>query len=109
MLQVWRANVVQLLSQQHDAILFQYPEEQEDEIIPKVRELIQVNVPLERGRILSIPNDVKTGWNWAEAYKPGVDGKMHLWNPDGMMKFKGHDGRRRRNDPAKPLLDRVLS
>jgi hypothetical protein len=105
MLQVWRANVCQMLSQQHDAILIQYPQEQEDIIIPQVRKLIQVHVPLERGRILSIPNDVKTGWNWAEAYKPGVG----LWNPDGMMKFKGHDERKRRNDPAKHLLDRVLS
>lgn len=109
MLQVWRANVCQLLSQQHDAILIQYPAEREDEIIPQVRSLIQVNVPLERGRILSIPNDVKTGWNWAEAYKTDKEGKPVLWNPDGMMKFKGHDERRRRNDPSVPLLDRVFS
>jgi len=114
LLQIWqhdicRSGKVQIMSQQHDAGVFQFREEDEDWVIPKLRELIQVNVPLERGRILSIPNDVQTGWNWAEAYKTDAEGKAYLWNPDGMMKFKGHDERKRRNDPAVHLLDRVLS
>ena len=79
MLNVWRANIVQLLLQVHDSILFQYPEEQEDEILPKVLKLFEYPVRLRGDRVLVIPAEVKTGWNWA----PQSDD-----NPQGLSKWK---------------------
>lgn len=86
MLQVWWANIVQLLLQVHDAILVQYPEEREDEIIPQLTKLIQVPYVLKNGRHFLIPSEVKTGWNWGSFSKD---------NPDGLRKYKGNDSRRR--------------
>jgi len=87
MLQIWKANLVQLLMQIHDAILVQYPEEQEDEIIPHLRKLILYPVPLQYDRVLEIPYEIKTGWNWSN------------WsnnNPNGLKKYNAAgDGRAR--------------
>lgn len=98
MLNVWRANICQVLMQIHDAILIQYPEEQEDEIIPKVLTLIQHPIQLEHGRELLIPYDCKTGWNWGE-----FDATK---NPDGLKSYKPGDQRRR--TPQVGILDRKL-
>lgn len=95
---------IELLEQEHDAVVFQYPEEIEDEIIPIARNLLKVPVELKNGRVLIIPNDVKTGWNWANSHDP--DGK--LINPDGLMKYSGHDNRKRTDSPSNSLLDRRL-
>jgi hypothetical protein len=86
MLQVWRADVVQLLMQIHDAILVQYPAEQEDEIIPQLKRLISVPVELAHDRTLIIPYEVKTGWNWSDFSEK---------NPDGLKKYDGSDKRNR--------------
>jgi DNA polymerase I len=86
MLQVWRANICQLLMQIHDAILVQYPTEQEDEIIPQLKRLISVPVELAHGRTLVIPYEVKTGWNWSDFSEK---------NPDGLKKYDGSDKRNR--------------
>lgn len=96
MLNVWRANIVQLLLQIHDAVLIQYPEEQEDEIIPAVFKLITIPVELNNGRTLIIPSEAKVGWNWSSA-SPS--------NPDGLIKFKGHDDRVRQ--PVTSILDLI--
>jgi len=79
MLNVWRANIVQLLLQVHDSILFQYPEEKEAEILPQVLKLFEYPVRLRGGRNLVIPAEVKTGYNWA----PKSDE-----NPQGLSKWK---------------------
>ena len=79
MLNVWRANIVQLLLQVHDSILFQYPEEKENEILPKVLKLFEYPVRLRGDRVLIIPAEVKTGWNWAPK---STD------NPQGLSKWK---------------------
>jgi DNA polymerase-1 len=97
MLAVWRLNIVQLLLQVHDAILIQYPEEKEDELIPKILAAMSTEVALEAGRSLRIPNEVKTGWNWGNATPD---------NPDGLKKWKGGDVRRRERHPAASILDR---
>jgi len=83
MLNVYRANDCQLLMQIHDAILIQYPEEREDEIIPKVQAQLKQRLELSHGRELIMPFDVKTGWNWGnysneneaglKSYSPGKD------------------------------------
>lgn len=114
MLQVWRAtksdhkllSQVQLLLQIHDAILVEYPEEIEDEVIPLLCKTIEVPVELNHGRRLIIPSDAQVGWNWGKASKPCPPGcdKKHLHiteetaNPFGLKGFSGHDDRKRKLD-----------
>lgn len=103
MLQVWRANRCQLLLQIHDAILVQYPEDQEDDVVPALLEIIKVPIELAHGRTLIIPSEAQVGWNWGKVDKDGE-------NPDGLAKYKrGGDGRKRTSQPATNQLDRILS
>lgn len=97
-----RAHNVQLLLQVHDAVLIQYPEEYESEVIPRVQRLLEITVPLMNGRTLTIPTEAFVGWNWAYAYND----KKELINPDGIIAFTGND-QRRRSAPAS-FLDRVI-
>lgn len=99
MLNVWRLNIVQLLLQVHDAILVQYPEEKEDELIPQVLAAMRTEAPLEAGRSLLIPNEVATGWNWAKATAD---------NPDGLKKYNGGDSRKRIKQPKTGVLHRLV-
>lgn len=98
MLQVWAAGDCQVLMQIHDAILVQYPEEREDEIVPKILKQILFPVPLAHDRELLIPYDCKTGWNWG-AYDADK-------NPDGLKAYVPGDQRRR--TPQVSILDRKL-
>ena len=96
-LQLWRARICQLLMQVHDAWVVQYPEEQEDEIIPKILHLLRHPVEI-RDRQLVIPYGVQTGWNFGH-----FDEKN---NPHGLKEYKGQDKRKR---PEKVgILDRVF-
>lgn len=112
LLNVWRQfPAVQLLIQVHDSILLQYPEELEDEILPKLIQAMRVPLQLAKGREFVVPVDAKIGWNWGEViYWSAADaakGKCKADevgkpkdNPDGLIKWKGHDTRRRVNYPA---------
>jgi DNA polymerase I-like protein with 3'-5' exonuclease and polymerase domains len=91
-LKLWRADRVQLLMQVHDSILFQYPEEQEDEIIPWALENLRVPIDLVGGRKFVVPTEAKVGWNWADY---SDDPKKEETNLDGLKKYKGHDVRTR--------------
>ena len=95
MLQVWRENICQLLLQIHDAILIQYPEDQEDQIIPRVMDLLKVPIELNYGRTLVIPCEAKVGWNWASYSEENID---------GLTKWYGADQRKRKRPPP-PKLD----
>jgi DNA polymerase I len=86
MLGVWKSGVCQLLLQNHDSIVVQYPEEQEDEIIPKIRALLHHEIPLKHDRTLTIPYGCKTGWNWGEFSES---------NPDGLKSYNSSDKRTR--------------
>jgi len=97
MLKVWRTGLCQLMLQVHDAILVQYPEEKEDAVLPLLLEEIKVSVPLEQKRVLTIPSEAKVGWNWA-SFSPD--------NPDGLVKWKGHDKRTRSEQKKTSILDR---
>lgn len=98
MLNVWRARSCELLMQGHDAIIVQYPEEQEDEIIPRVLEQLRYPLKLRDGREFVIPYGCETGWNW---------GKWNAeTNPDGLKKWKGGDKRKRQ--PTLNILDRPI-
>lgn len=97
MLNVWRLGICQLLLQVHDAILVQYPEAEEDTILPKILGAMQTPTELAFGRQLIIPNEAKVGWNWAE-----FDDN----NPDGLRKYRGGDERKRSRQPKTSILDR---
>lgn len=89
MLTLWRLkrNIIQLLCQVHDSILFQYPEYLEDEIIPWAKKAILVRHILRRGREFVVAAEPKVGWNWGEFNEDK--------NPDGLIKWKGSDPRKR--------------
>lgn len=93
LLNLWRANRVQLLVQVHDSILFQYPEEQENEIIPWALEALKAPLELIGGRRFVVPTEAKVGWNW---------GDKNDDNPDGLIKWKGGDSRKRTEQPTTP-------
>jgi DNA polymerase-1 len=97
MLQVWKQNNCQLLLQNHDAIVIQFEQEREDEIIPLVIKQLEVPIQLKYGRTFTIPYGAKTGWNWGELTKD---------NPDGLKEFNPGDKRAR--TPPVPLLDRIF-
>jgi DNA polymerase I-like protein with 3'-5' exonuclease and polymerase domains len=89
MLRVWSANDCQLLMQNHDSILVQYPQEKEDEIIPKIFDALHHEIPLAHGRTLTIPYGCQTGWNW---------GKFSKENPDGLKGYEPNDKRTRASE-----------
>lgn len=97
MLNIWHARNATLMMHDHDALTIQYPEAQEDEIIPLILEQLKVPIELKHGRTLLIPYDCKTGWNRGDWSKD---------NPDGLKDYSGHDKRRR--SPKVHLLDRKL-
>lgn len=86
-IRLWRAGLpVELLIQVHDSILFQFPEELEGEIVPKVLELLKVVIPLKKGREFFVPLEAKVGWNWGDREEHS-DGSVE--NEHGLMKWKG--------------------
>ena len=95
-LKLWRANRVQLLIQVHDSILFQFPEELEDEIVPWALETLKTHITLERGRDFVVPTEAMTGWNWGYYDKDK--------NEDGLKKWKGSDDRVRQEKEFKLSL-----
>lgn len=95
MLNLWRANRVQLLIQVHDSILIQYPEEEEDEIIPWALQALRVPLVLARGREFCVPTEAKIGWNW---------GDHSADNPDGLKKWQGNDTRKRTETTSRLTL-----
>jgi len=91
-LNLWRANKVQLLVQVHDSILFQFPEHLENEIIPWALENLRAPLKLKHGRDFVVPTEAKTGWSWGDWSED---------NPDGLKKWKGSDSRERSEKYAK--------
>lgn len=92
---IWRFfPQVQLLAQVHDAIVLQYPEKLEQELLPRVLELctIPVTVPgihesvKGKTKTMTIPVECKVGWNWASAEIKTSRGVIK--NPNGMIKWK---------------------
>ena len=72
---------IQLIAQVHDAIYFQYDEqEDETELIPAVLALFDIPIEDGKGHKLVVPGEAKVGWNW---------GNFGPENPDGLAKWKG--------------------
>jgi DNA polymerase I-like protein with 3'-5' exonuclease and polymerase domains len=106
LLNIFRSGKVQILVQVHDSLLFQYPEELEDEIVPWAIEAIKAPLVLKGGREFCVPTEAKVGWNWGDIEmwnKDHVRRGMCLPsqvgsvkdNPDGLIKYKGNDSRKR--------------
>lgn len=99
MLNIFRHRDAELMMHDHDALTIQYPEEQEDEIIPKILKQLEYPMELRGGRPMLIPYDAKVGWNKGE-YNEKT-------NPDGLRDWKPTDGGRERSKEVH-LLDRKL-
>lgn len=103
LLRVWRASVngdlpIMVMTQEHDAIVVQYLEPLEDELIPQILKLLPEPIELKNGRVLVVPYDCKTGWN-----KGDYNAKT---NPSGLKDYQPGDKRKR---PEKvSILDRVI-
>lgn len=99
MLRTWRARTAGavVMMQDHDALTFMYPEEQEDEVVPKIWAALAQEITLSHGRSMTIPYDCKVGWN-----KGDYSGN----NPDGLRDYAGTDQRTR--TPQVRELDRLL-
>jgi DNA polymerase I-like protein with 3'-5' exonuclease and polymerase domains len=97
MLNIWRARDAHMVMHEHDGLVVGYPEEREDEVIPRILEQLHFPVQLKNNRTLLIPYDCAVGWNRGAYSKD---------NPDGLKKYTGHDERRR--SPKVGLLDRKL-
>lgn len=98
MLKIWQSNVATLMTQEHDALVFQYPEASEVGVVENIQSQLIVPVQLAHDRVLKIPYDAETGWNKG-SYDPTT-------NPMGLKKWAGSDLRKR----EKPLgiLDRKV-
>jgi DNA polymerase I-like protein with 3'-5' exonuclease and polymerase domains len=91
---------IEILAQVHDAVLIQYDEKKEDEIIPQALELLKVP-HIVRGHELVIPTDAAVGWNWRKR-KVLKDGTVE--NEYGLKKWK-HGQPDTRKPPTYNLLD----
>jgi len=92
MLNVWALNRVQILAQVHDSLFFQFPEKDEDEIMPLIAEAMTIRLLLLNDREFIVPVDLETGWNWGKYNDKSSRGKL---NPDGMKSWSDHDTRSR--------------
>ena len=76
---------MQCLAQVHDAILIQYKETDENEILPRVIETMKIPFPITdingKTRTCLIPVSAETGWNWGHY--------NHKENTDGLRGFTG--------------------
>lgn len=106
LLRVFREGSVYLHNQVHDSILFSYPEQLENELIPHILKLMEVHVTLQGGRDFFVPLEAKVGWTWGDRQlwtEDDVRGKKCSRemvgrvkkNPDGLIKWKGSDSRER--------------
>lgn len=113
MLKIWRLGLGDLMLQVHDSFLIQYPEEREDEILPRLLEAMKHKIVI-HGREFSIPSEAKVGWNWSNfADEEDIkrwDGKglPLVVNHDGLKKYRGSDPRRRERRPSTSILDRRI-
>lgn len=106
MLNLFRTQRVELLVQVHDSILFQFPEDQEESIIPLAMEKLRVPLTLARGREYVVPVDAKVGWNWGDT-EHDKQGNL-VGNEDGLLKWKGSDQRKRQRGSRRSLSSLLL-
>lgn len=82
---------IQILENGHDAVIFQFADRREDEIIPKMLPYFDVPFTL-KGRTVRIPFEFKVGYNWHE-----------------LEKWKGNGSTSGQQRPERTtLLDRII-
>lgn len=87
---------VQILSQLHDAVYFQYPistEREEQDMLEKSINLIQVEQKysgINGQRKMVIPGEAVGGFNWAHRFRLLEDGSKEDWNPRGLDGIRLH-------------------
>jgi DNA polymerase-1 len=98
MLRIWRQRIAILVAQEHDALVFQYPEHLEDQIVPALIKQLPEEIALKNGRSLIIPYDAKVGWNKGEfccGDRSRCKDCKRQANVDGLREYKGKDKRER--------------
>lgn len=88
MWRIWKRydpHMVQLLAQVHDAILLQFPEKEESDIVPRLVEAMRVTTHITDfngvQRQCEIPVEIATGWNWGKRNTKAERGRL---NPRGL-------------------------
>ena len=102
---------IQLLTQEHDAIYFQAPEELDpDDIAARALAHFDIDFSHPSGRKLIVPGEVKVGWNKAnyvgiaEIEWARTNGQpIPRANPNGLRKLRGPDSRTRLFGLSRPL------
>ncbi len=103
MYRTWRdLRTAYLLSQLHDAILVQFKEEDEDEVIAGLQKCLTIPIEI-NGRTMVIPVEIKVGWNWAS-----FNYKNPKENPDGLKVCPDGDSRKRQVYLSTPLMQRQI-
>jgi DNA polymerase-1 len=94
---IWGSGLpIELLTQEHDGLTLQFPDDPEIEAEVIKRCSLLAAVPItEAGRVLVIPCELSVGWNWSKYSKE---------NPNGLTKYRGRDDRNRIEG-----LDRAIS
>jgi len=99
---VWKhLPVLEPLTNDHDGFTWQFPDDRDLELklCSEIKSLADVPITL-NGFTLKIPIEISLGWNWASAEKPPYDKNT---NPDGLMKWRGSDGRTRTSNLERQL------
>jgi DNA polymerase I-like protein with 3'-5' exonuclease and polymerase domains len=81
---LWSWGKVKLLAQIHDAVVFEYPEDQ-DGLVAEASKILSSPITLSSGKAFSIPSEASIGWNW---------GKESLSNPHGLRKLSKGETRK---------------
>lgn len=88
LMRLWRTMPeCEMLIQVHDSILFQFPEELEDTIVPEAMEALKVTIDIGNdNRPFTVPVEAKIGWNWGDWDKRDPDKNpngLKTWTPEG--------------------------
>lgn len=106
LIKLWRLERelgIELLLQVHDAILYQYPEHLEDEIVPHIEQLCTFPIVI-RDREMTIPVETKVGYMWYDDRdEKKLEGRLEKWSRNGSTRKQI-----RPNRTALSLLDHVL-
>src|ERR1700726_1406 len=99
MLNIWWQRTATLMMHEHDGLVYQYPKDLEDEIVPKLLKQLEVPIDIGHGRTLTVPYEVKVGFNRGEYHA--------RTNPDGLREYTPNDqGRTRQKETS--ILDRPI-
>lgn len=99
MRKIWWADLATIMMHEHDGLVYQYPEDREDEIVPTLLKMLEVPIDIGHGRTLVVPYDASVGWNRGK-----FDARS---NPEGLRDYTpGDQGRRRSAEVS--ILDRPI-